>query len=119
MLPIQELKALVDQALPEKIKKFVFVTHSGSAVDITPKGIDKGAGIRFFAERMGVGLHQCIVVGDSSGDIPALQLAGYPACPANATSAVKELVRSHHNGYVARDEQTEGTIEILRHYFIV
>lgn len=81
----------------EKVSLYVnqelfFITHSASAVDITPKGINKAAGIRFLSEAMNIPLQQMVGIGDTKGDIPFLEIVGYSAAPANAHDAVKTVV---------------------------
>ncbi|MEW5729403.1 MAG: HAD-IIB family hydrolase [Pseudomonadota bacterium] len=84
------------------------VTHSNSAVDITPRGIDKGAGLRVLADMTGVALADMLAIGDAPNDLPFLTLAGTSACPANAHPAVKAVVTR-----VAGEEFAAGVTELL------
>ena len=111
-----DLEKLVQNTLPESFRRDISVTHSQSAVDITPCGIDKGTGLEFFVQHTGIPIEQIVIVGDSSGDIPGLLLAGHPACPSNAMQSVKELVQNR-GGYVASASHALGVVEILKYYF--
>jgi hydroxymethylpyrimidine pyrophosphatase-like HAD family hydrolase len=109
---VTELLALVQSVLADLADTLTF-SHSQSSVDITPAGIDKGAGIRFLAEEIGVSLTSALAIGDSQGDLPMLASVGHPACPANADDRVKEIAE-----YVSPLPATEGVLDILDHYSI-
>ncbi|MBI4120781.1 MAG: HAD family phosphatase [Parcubacteria group bacterium] len=96
----------------------IFLAHSNSAVDITPKGIDKGAGVRFLCEYLGISPESVVAIGDSNGDLPALRIAGRIGCPGNATPAVKELV-TKKRGHVAGRMYAQGTTDVLKHFGII
>ena len=68
------------------------VTHSASAVDITPAGIDKAAGVRFLAERTGIPLEAMLGIGDTEGDLPFLRVTGRSAAPENGAEALEAVV---------------------------
>jgi hydroxymethylpyrimidine pyrophosphatase-like HAD family hydrolase len=87
------------------------ITHSMSAVDITPKGIDKASGVRQLAEITGIAPQKMLGIGDTRGDLPMLNLVGVPACPANATDEVKAVAQ-----FIATQEGALGVAEILRHF---
>ncbi len=82
--------------------------HSATAIDLTPEGINKGSGVRFLSEHLGIALSDMAAIGDSSGDIPTFDLVGMTACPANACDAIK--ARSQ---YCASQEEIFGTLEIM------
>lgn len=102
-----------DELLETGWISLVNVTHSNSAVDITPSGVNKGSGVRFMSEKCGISLEDMAGIGDSKGDWPMLELVGHPCCVGNADEATKELVRSR-GGYVATDHNAKGAIEILK-----
>lgn len=89
----------------------VEVRCAPSAVDITPKGINKGSGAQFLSEVTGISLQNMIGIGDSSLDIPMLKLVGHPACPQNAGSEVHDIVE-----YGSDRPTTDGVIDIIKHY---
>jgi hypothetical protein len=101
--------------LPQEIKNLVFVTFSSSAVDITPKGVNKASGLEFLSRRTGIAFAEMIGIGDTSGDFPMLELVGHPACPANARQEVIDLVKKR-SGYVAKASNTSGVWDILLHH---
>jgi len=84
---------------------------SAAAVDITPKGVDKGSGLRALAECVGIELDEVLCIGDSNNDLAMLSIAGRSACPANATPEVKATV-----DYVSDQPHALGVLDILRRY---
>ncbi len=53
---------------------------------------DKGAALRRFSDAYSIPLHAIAFIGDDVNDLPALELAGFSAAPANAQPAVKKAV---------------------------
>ncbi len=53
---------------------------------------DKGAALRQFSDAYSIPLDAIAFIGDDVNDLPALELAGFSAAPANAQAAVKKAV---------------------------
>lgn len=87
----------------------VDVTHSTTAVDITPKNINKGDGYDFWYNFMNIQDIKTIGIGDSKGDIPFLQKCDLVACPNNATPEVKNI-----SSIIAQQNSTLGVLEIMQ-----
>lgn len=99
--------------LYEQVKNFIdpalfAVTHSASAVDITPEGIDKASGVRFLAELTGIPLQEMAGIGDTVGDLPFLKITGISAAPANCTAVIRDSV-----DYVSQKAAAEGVVDII------
>jgi hypothetical protein len=109
---IEELYRRVVDHLGSALEGFT-ITHSRSAVDITPEGIDKSAGLRHLAGITGIDPSDMLGIGDTTGDLPMLKLVGHPACPANATDEVKVVCT-----YVANETEAAGVIEIIRRFTV-
>lgn len=86
------------------------VEVSVTTVGIWPEGIDKGVGLKWLAESVGLPLAQAAGVGDAEGDICFLEMAGFSAAPANAEPKVKAAV-----DYVSPLEQGQGLLDIIEH----
>ncbi|MCK5725427.1 MAG: HAD family phosphatase [Thiotrichaceae bacterium] len=95
-------------------KDILYINHSTTAVDITPKGINKAAGLLLLSERHNIDLNEVLSIGDSSGDIPFMDISGIRACPKNASDSVKNI--SH---YISEFPTTEGVIDIIKHYTLM
>lgn len=89
----------------------IAVRTSATCVDVTPAGIDKGVGLRWLADVIGIPIAQMGGVGDSPGDLAFLRLAGASAAPANALPQVKAAVQ-----YVSPFEYARGVVDIVRRW---
>lgn len=81
------------------------------ALNIYPAGINKGSGLRWLSAETGVPPANIAGVGDSSGDVNFLSIAGYAAVPANATADVKAVAH-----YIAPTRDADGLLDILDHW---
>ena len=113
--PMEECYASIVNALTDDVKEMVNIHHSDSAVDISPVGIDKGSGVKMWADFTGTDLAKTLGIGDSQGDFPMFEKVGKVACPANASESCKKLVGSH-DGYVSPYQLTAGVADIIDHF---
>lgn len=97
------------------LEKFVNIRHSAIAVDISPAGIDKASGVKFWTEKTGIGPEKIMGIGDSNGDFPLLNAVGFIACPANASDECKKLVREKP-GYISPFPHAAGVADIIHHF---
>jgi hypothetical protein len=102
------------EAIVEDISTEFVVTLASLALNVHPKGIDKGTGLRWLAQMTGIDPSEMGGVGDSAGDIDFLRLVGGAAAPANATTEVKAVV-----DYVASKADGVGLQEILDHWSLM
>lgn len=89
------------------------VGYTASSVDVTPRGLNKGAGLRWLLDELRVegwdlDLAKVAAVGDSVSDLSFLQIAGFSAAPANAAPQVLASV-----DYVSPQSYTRGVLDIL------
>jgi HAD superfamily hydrolase (TIGR01484 family) len=103
-----QVKSLYEHIEPYVDQDLFTVTHSTSAVDITPKGIDKAAGIRFLSKTLNIPRAHMLGIGDTMGDLPFLHIVGLAAAPFNAENAVKDVVQ-----YVSPEPGAQGVIDII------
>ena len=87
------------------------VQASVSCVDVTPAGIDIGAGVRWLSEETGIPLSQMGGIGDSTSDLTFLRLVGQSAAPANATAEVKAAV-----SYTSAYNDGDGVVDVLHRW---
>lgn len=72
---------------------------------------DKGEALKAFAKTHGFNLAEVCFMGDDVNDLPALELAGLAAAPANAQDAVRlkvKLITEHPGGHGAVRELLDG-----------
>ena len=88
---------IVAQAF-EQIRSYVSTTYPNFEVHKTPvsintmlSGNNKRKGMEQLSNHVGVELNHIAYVGDTSGDIPALELVGHPFAPVHADEKVKEI----------------------------
>ena len=73
-----------------------------------PPAIDKGAGTRWLAERLGLDLAALAGVGDADPDLAFMSIVGHAAAPANATPRVRAA-----SAHVASQPFGAGLLEIV------
>ncbi|MEM8557818.1 MAG: HAD family hydrolase [Bacteroidota bacterium] len=108
-------EAIIQAALPE-VEAFVaercagfHVFHTEVSVDVVPPGLTKADAMRWVADEEGLSLDALAFIGDTGGDIGALQTVGHGFAPANATPEVRESGVRVLDGAVL-----EGTLEAFR-----
>jgi hydroxymethylpyrimidine pyrophosphatase-like HAD family hydrolase len=107
---VADLYPLAEAALGP-LREAVDLVYSGSCLNVLPRGIDKGEGLRFLCERSGCRLEEILGVGDSDVDLQFLALCGRSAAPANAFAQVKRIV-----DFVAPRETADGVRDILKEF---
>src|SRR5690625_4971766 len=75
-----EISAGTSPALPGK-----------AFVSVTRAGVDKGSGLRNVVKSLGVELDNVMAIGDSSGDVPMLEIVGHPRVMPNGEAALQEV----------------------------
>jgi Cof subfamily protein (haloacid dehalogenase superfamily) len=77
--------------LPSVLGEHLVVNHMGAdAVEIAPAGVDKGAGLRWLCEHLGVDPLEVMVFGDEVNDLPMFAAAGHRVAMENAHPAVRD-----------------------------
>ena len=72
-------------------KDYYFMIHSPEVVEMSPKGFDKGSGIRRVCEQFGASLSDTIAFGDSANDLAMLQTAGLSVVMGNGSNDAKAV----------------------------
>ncbi|WP_428236175.1 HAD hydrolase family protein [Gracilimonas sp.] len=90
--------------VPERYPMFE-VHATDISVNIILKKANKGVGIRLLCELLEIDLNEVAYIGDSSGDMPGLEIVGKSFAPVNAKSFVKDAVDQ------VTKETTEGVLE--------
>jgi len=102
-----ELYSEVSNIISTK-KRFVNITRSKSAVDITPYGIDKYSGLKVLSSILDVDIAHIVGIGDSEGDLSFLKHIGHATCPNNAIDEVKIISK-----FVSNYPHAEGVCDII------
>ena len=75
------------------------------SVNIILKKANKGEGIKMLAKHFGLKLEELAYIGDSSGDVPGLQIVGMPFAPLNAAQVAKDVAE------VTENKSTKAVVE--------
>ena len=82
-------------------------------MSVTAADVSKGSATRMLAEAMKVDLEQTVGVGDSEGDVPMLEVVGYPVVMGNAP----EGLRARYE-VVAGDVDACGVVSVIEQALI-
>ena len=83
------------------------------SVDVLSPRLTKKQGLCWLADHLGVALEEVAYIGDSEGDVEALEAVGLPLAPSNADEAVRHAVREA-GGHVAEGRVARGTLAAYR-----
>ena len=100
----QQVRAFVAEAAPHLR---VYDTHV--SVDVLLPGLTKNHCLRWLAEEVGTTVERLAYIGDTDGDIEALEAAGTSFAPANATPGARAAAQ-----HVTEGRVLEGTLEAYR-----
>lgn len=115
-LGITDLYDIVNEEFERKgLDEIVNITHSASAVDITPKGVSKLTGLDYILKERNIEPKNVLGVGDSRGDIEWLSYVGIPTAPLNATDDLKKEV---DNLFISDYKDSKGFGHILQHFIL-
>jgi len=107
-------KAVIDDAFPRIVDHISdaferFEAHKTDiSINIILKENNKRDGIKMLCKSLDIEPSEVAYIGDSSGDIPGLQLVGHAFAPKNAISPVKEVAEE------VDFEITEAVVEVYR-----
>lgn len=81
-------------------------------LDVMKRGVNKGEGLSFIAERLGLGAENCMAFGDYMNDLEMLKSVSYGYAMANAHPVVASSARYH-----APSNADDGVMQVLRKHF--
>ncbi len=90
-----------------------FTAQSECYMEITAAGVTKESGLAALCQKLGIGLDQCIAVGDAANDIPMLRAAGLGVAVANATDEALAAADT-----VVSDCGHDGVAEAIRRFLL-
>lgn len=109
-------EAVIEATLPE-VEAFVadqlgggfHVFHTEVSVDVVPHALTKAQAMRWVADEEQLPLDALAFIGDTGGDIEALETVGHGFAPANATQSVRSSAARLLDGAVL-----DGALEAFR-----
>ncbi|MCH4176539.1 MAG: Cof-type HAD-IIB family hydrolase [Streptococcaceae bacterium] len=82
------------------------------AIDVLPKGVSKGAGIKQFIEKMGISDIETYAFGDQNNDISMFNAVDFSISMKHGSEELKQIA-----SYIA--QTTEGVLEGLKYYQLI
>ena len=90
----EELPAVQKQIAAYLPEELTVVQTAPFYLEVIPKQINKGQGVRDICNVLGISTEQVIAFGDAANDIPMLEAAGMGVAMGNAAQAVKDAADS-------------------------
>ena len=110
-LAVQKLKTLIANHEVFGLEPLIYhYSRWNRFVDVMGT-MDKGIGLLLMMDHLGLEVEHAAAIGDGLNDIPMLQTATLPICPANSEDAVKELCQDR--GYVSSSNYIGAAIDWL------
>lgn len=101
---VRDTRRHVQESYPD-----LMVADTHVSVDVLPRGLSKRVAVEEVAREEGLDLAEIAFIGDTHGDMCALEVVGASFAPANAQPAVRECVASVTVGAVL-----DGVLEAYR-----
>jgi Cof subfamily protein (haloacid dehalogenase superfamily) len=80
------------EMLSERLRGRAYVTRSlPEFVEVLDLAVDKGAALRFVANRLGIAMDETLAIGDSWNDAPLLRAAGFGVAMGSAPPELREI----------------------------
>ncbi len=109
-------KQINERFVEAKLDKYVNITYSETAVDITPAGVNKRTALEYLFSELGIDPQQVLGIGDSAGDVSWLNYVGIPAAPENATKDLTENDGLKDKLFMSDHDDAMGLYDILTHF---
>ena len=102
----------VQKAIAEKLPEGLSVVQTAPFyLEVIPREINKGEGLKKVCELLGVPVEETIAFGDAENDIPMLKAAGIGVAMGNADEHTKAAA-----DYVTRSNNEDGIAAALQHF---
>ncbi len=101
-------------ATRDRLGRRGYVTRSNpDFVEVVDPRVDKGAALRFIAERDGVPLDATMAIGDSWNDVPLVQAAAFGVAMGSAPPELRAVAKA-----VVADVEQDGVAEAVERYVL-
>jgi Cof subfamily protein (haloacid dehalogenase superfamily) len=100
--------------LPQWVKdKYTIVKSAAFFLEFLDPKVNKGAGVKAIVEKLGLGQHQVICVGDAGNDLAMIEYAHLGVAMGNATDDVKAAAN-----YVTKTNQEDGVAHVIEKFML-
>jgi len=107
----EELDALKEELLPRLGARLHIAKSLSIFLEFSHKGVTKGSGLAYVAERLDVDQANVVSFGDAENDVELLEWAGYGVAMANADERLRDLA-----DLVCPSAEEEGVAQVLEAY---
>ena len=115
-----DLIAEIETGLAEAGMDVKLVYSSSRDLDILPRVADKGSAVSWLGARLGIGLDEIIVAGDTGNDSDMFRTPHVRGIAVgNALAELRRLVEGEARHFQATRPQADGVIEGLRHWGVI
>lgn len=87
------LQEHMDNMDTDLYEKYSIMRSHPHQLELMPKGIDKGAGLRSLCEHLGLSMESVMGIGDEENDIGMLESVGFPVVMANGSEKLKKMAK--------------------------
>jgi len=108
---LREAEPALNAALGDELDIFLSAPWF---LDVMPKGVSKGVGVRYIAEKLGIPMEAVIACGDSCNDISMIEAAGLGVAMRNGEDSLKQAA-----DYITeRDCDHDGIAEVVEKFIL-
>lgn len=94
-------------------EKFNVVRSAPHFLEILPKEVSKGTGIKMLADSLGIKQEEVIAVGDADNDLDMIEYAGLGVAMGNAFENVKEIAN-----YITKTNEEDGVAHVINKFIL-
>lgn len=91
-----------------------YVYHKPNYMELLPPGFNKGTGIKYVCDYLGIDLEDTYAFGDSSNDLDMFKTVKYSVCMGNGTDEAKKAA-----GYITDRLENDGILKGLKYYDLI
>lgn len=101
--------------IPDDVRaRYTILKSAPYYLEMLDKRVNKGAGVRALAEKLGIKPEEVMAIGDQENDIAMIEYAGIGVAMENAIASVKKAAQ-----VVTKSNQEDGVAFAIQHYALV
>lgn len=109
----EKLDEAIARLPQEALDRYTIMKSSPYYLEILDKRVDKGAGVKVLAERLGLSRDQVMTIGDQENDIAMLKFAGTGVAMGNAIESVQAIAQ-----YVTKTNMEDGVAHAIEKFVL-
>lgn len=107
------LEAAIKQLPDWLYEQFNVVKSAPYFLEILPKEVSKGVGIKMLADSLGIKQEEIIAVGDADNDLDMIEFAGLGVAMGNAFENVKKIAN-----YISKTNEDDGVAHVINKFIL-